>query len=423
MNKLSSTLFLFLFSLSALCQIDPRIVKMTAEKDFFQLQEKLDHLKLDQKSRDYALALSHNAFGEYAQSIAIITNWKSNYSVDPADSVYKELLSTNIDNYYKLGRFREAAAATQEVIVGFPSITDEEELQDLRNTGQIWKGLENTAVQQVIFSKTTVIPFTRDIAKLINIEVKHTGGSTASVFDTGANISVATESTAQAMKLQTVADSIKVKAITGNEVYAKIAVCRELSIGDVTVNNAYFLVFPDADLTFGGGVYKINLIVGFPIIRDLGEIAVDQVGNTMTIVKDPKKHAHKNMYVDGLTPIIEVKIKDQPLQFSFDSGADKTMFYERFYALAKDNRSYELTAGKSTLGGAGGSKTIDIMIAKHLELTVGGETVKLSNSDVLLSNLMDEKEHLYGNLGQDVLLSRKKYVLNLKDMYFELSNR
>lgn len=420
MNKLYTLLTsLVLLSTAVFGQLDPKVKSLADEKDYFQLRDLLKDSKLDAKSRDYAQALVYNAFGEYTKSIGIVNNWKQKYSPAEQDSLYKDLLSVNIDNYIKTNQFADASRVSKQVVSEFSKITDSEEVKDIENSAQIWSGLASTPAQQVVVNKTAVIPFTRDIAKLVNIKVEHPGGSTNSVFDTGANISVASESTAAAMKLKIVAEGVAVKAITGNEVQAKIGVADELKIGDITVKNACFLIFPDADLTFGN-VYKIDMIVGFPIIMGMGEITIDQTANTMSVAKDPKPRNYKNLCVDGLTPIVQIQLNKTPIQLSFDSGADKTMFYKRFYDMVKDNKDIELTAGKSTLGGAGGAKTIDIMIAKHLELQVAGEKVELSKSDVLQDNLMDKKEHLYGNLGQDVLKSRKQYVINLRDMYFEL---
>ncbi len=418
MKLLTSLLFSFLAATS-FAQLNPEVLQLMEDKDYFQLEEKLKDSKLDKKTRDYAQALVYNAFGQYDKSIAIINNWASNYSTDGMDSVYQDLLNANVDNFYKTSRFKEAAATTKMLMDNFPEITTTEQRTDLANTYQIWNGLGDTKGQEITLDKTTELSFTRDVANLVNIKVDHAGGTTVSVFDTGANISVASESTAKSMQLKIVAENIAVKAITGNEVMAQIGVADQLKIGDITIKNAYFLIFKDADLTFGS-VYKIDLIVGFPIIMGMGEIAVDQVANTMTIVKNPAPRKVKNLYVDGLTPIIQVKMDKKPLLLSFDSGADKTMFYQRFYKLVKDDKNYELTPGKSTIGGAGGSKTIDIMVSKHLELEVGGQKVALEKNDVLPDNMMDKKDSLYGNLGQDVLKSRRKYILNLKDMYFEL---
>lgn len=422
MKKLYTLILSVLLSAFAVAQLNTDVYTLISNKDFFGLEKKISEKGLDAYSRDYAQALVYNAFGEYEKSILTVEKWKSAYKPGMNDSIYQDLMNCNVDNYYKLSRFSEAADATSFLLKNFSKITNEEEVKDLKNTFQIWNGLRKTAAQQVEINGSSVISFKRDMAKLINVDVKHKGGTTAAVFDTGANISVASESTAKSMDLNIVAENVAVKAITGNEVMAKIGVAKEIKIGEITVKNAYFLVFSDVDLSFGGGVYKIDLIVGFPVIAGLGEIAFDLKAQTITINKVPAVKPERNMYVDGLTPIVQIKYKNHPLLLSFDSGADHTMFYEKFYTLVKDDKTQELTPAKSTIGGAGGTKTIDIMVAKKLSIEVGSQQVELDQSDVYMTNLMSKKEHLYGNLGQDVLNARKKYVLNLKDMYFQLQD-
>ncbi len=39
-----------------------------------------------------------------------------------------------------------------------------------------------------------------------------------------------------------------------------------------------FIVFPDSVLSFAGGAYKINGIIGFPVIEQLQEVRIDKAG-------------------------------------------------------------------------------------------------------------------------------------------------
>ncbi len=415
--------FLFIaataLSISCLSQINKQVKDQIDNKDLFTLSETIKNKGLDNLSKKYAEAILSNAFGHYEESIKTIAEWKTQFGKGN-DSIYSELMQVNIDNYYKSNRYDLAANTTKEILDSYGQWQSEENKKDFNNTYKIWKGLSNTPPQEILIPQKVALPFTRDLAKLINLPVNHAGGMTQGIFDTGANISVANSSTAKKMGLKIVADSVSVKAITGNEVYVEIGVADEIKIGEITIKNPYFLIFPDADLSFANGAYVINLIIGFPIIMNLGEVGFDLKNNLFLVNQEHQKNIRPNLFVDGLTPIVQLHYQKKPLLFSFDSGADRTSFYARFYDLVKDDNGLKLNAAKSTIGGAGGMKTIDVMVAPRLTLVVGKEKVKLQKSEILKENLMSKKEHLFGNLGQDVLTARNKYVFNLKEMYFEL---
>jgi hypothetical protein len=421
MKKTIFSLLLLAPLLILKAQVKPEVMIMVEEKDFFRLKELVANPSMDEASKLYAEAVVYNAFGQNQQSIDRINTFLEKFRPGFSDSIYTGLMEFQIDNYYKINQFRKAAETTDLLLKNSSSTLDAEETRDLRNTGDIWASLANSPAPSLTHEGTTVIDFTRDLARLINVPVSRGETVTDAVFDTGANISVMARKTAEKYKLRIVEDSIMVKSITGKEVMAQIGIADEIRIRDITIKNPYFLIFDDSDLTFAV-VYKINIIIGFPIIRQMGEIQFDLVKNQLTIPGKAEARNYANLCLDGLTPIVEMKLGDRPILLSFDSGADKTMFYPKFLDLVKNNPRYKLKEGTTMLGGAGGTKKIDIFTIDQVDLDVAGNIVSLTNPDVLPLSTSDSKEHLYGNMGQDVLSSKGKFIINLEKMYFELHN-
>ncbi len=96
------------------------------------------------------------------------------------------------------------------------------------------------------------------MAGLINVPVEFKDSTFDFVFDTGANLSVITESYAIKAGLDVRNVVFKVRAITGIDVNAKLGVAKLLKMGDVEVENVVFIVFPDSVLSFAGGAYRIR---------------------------------------------------------------------------------------------------------------------------------------------------------------------
>jgi predicted aspartyl protease len=69
------------------------------------------------------------------------------------------------------------------------------------------------------------------------------------IFDTGANFSTVTETTAKRLNMRIMdTATIEVGSITSHKVRSKIGVCPEFNLGNIKVENAVFLVFPDEAL-------------------------------------------------------------------------------------------------------------------------------------------------------------------------------
>ena len=382
------------------------------QKDFFSARDyiaanpnrfgKMHKALLDAK-------ISH-AFNKPQLSNENIDLLFTRYKAQLSDSVIVSLLEMKQANHGRLYQYTEAKEAVSDILEHYYSGLPQKDKDDYENMKAIWTALSGQPAQQVLHRGSLIIKMTRDKANLTNLPVRTRNGVIDFIFDTGANLSTVTQSTAQRMMMKTLGATIEVGSITGAKVMSDLAVCPEFSIGNITVKNAVFLVFPDAALAVPQIEYQINGIIGFPVIEALKEVQITQQDEF--IVPDTPSVVHEqNMALDFLTPVI--RIGDE--YFTFDTGATGTSLYKKYFEKHRDKvvGKYELAG--LVLGGAGGAAT-----KKGYNFTytpvVNGKQLTIDKVQLFIDDIEDDKSHYYGNIGQDLIKQFKKMTLNFDAM-------
>ncbi len=204
---------------------------------------------------------------------------------------------------------------------------------------------------------------------------------------------------------------IKVGTITGDKVLAKLAVCSKLTMGNIDLFNVVFLVLPDEALSFPQINYQIYGILGFPVIEALKEIRITQNGDFIVPLVESASSESSNMSMKGLTPLIYINEK----HFTFDTGADQTLLYQRFYKENQKEIDKNYQPEKISFGGAGGKKEFDGYKIDYT-LSIEGEQVKLQDIS-LLKEKIKESETVYGNIGQDLVQKFDTMIINFDKMF------
>jgi len=398
--------------------LQPKIMEAYKAQNYFLLKQYLKTEKLEDQERLFISAMVSNAFCGNDQSIQEIKKYVATYPNEYSDSLYIGLLQVQLDNYVKLSDYSSAAEINRLIIEKAHETLKKDELTELKNSERIWTALSGSGKQKVITTANEPIAFSRDIANLINIEVKCDTVVQDAIFDTGANLSVIVESLAQKIGLKIVGDSIKVKTVTGLEIYGKVAVAPQIQIGGIIVKNAVFLVFPDEALSFGGA-YQIKMVIGFPIIKGLGQIEFDLKDQVIRLTNN-EFDIESNMFLDGLMPIINVHFENESLLFTFDSGAKATVFYDSFTNILKKHPEYKFIADSVQMGGAGGIMTKQVYRLDSLNVKVLDKEIALGKCFIMKESIKELEENRQGNLGQDVISSGKGFVMDFNKMIFKI---
>jgi predicted aspartyl protease len=418
--RLFIIIFCFLTATAVHARDNRKLDSLLMHRQFFVLQRELqkdEYNDLPAFRRLYYQAFLHNFFHDLPASISKISLLLDKYKNQLTQHEITGLLMKKVDNHVKLYQYRQAHVTTQLLLTKYRNFLTAEELSDAKNSDIIWKGLQHIPPQTTTIENDTRIDYRRDLAGLINIPVTFTDSTFDFVFDTGANLSVINETYARKARLRILNVRYKVRAITGIDVQANLGVADALQIGNIKIQNAVFIVFPDSALSFARGLYTIKGIIGFPVIEQLQEIHIYK--NALTVPKIATDRNLRNFGVDELLPVISVAYNTDTLAFTFDTGAQFTFLNEPFYT---NYRTLIDTAGKSfdmQIGGAGGITKTRAYRLSQIDINVAGQPAVLKNVAVKTSSTSPKDKLYYGNFGQDIMNQFREMVINFKYMYVD----
>ena len=399
--------------------LEDRIDSLILHKDYFKARDLFDRKNLELGSFDKIRfeAYLNNFFNRPKDSNRSIETLFSEFELELSDSLKANLLDIQVQNSIKLQEYDKAFTSARLQLDKYASHYSEKELSSIRNTQNIWKGLIGQPKQNLTMPGTQVVPLVRDKAGLSNLPVTFGEDSLGFIFDTGANISTVTKSTASAMGMKILDASFKVKAISGVEVNSGLAVAPSFSIGDILIENAVFLVFPDSALAFPPINYQINGIIGYPVMAAMKEIQLAKAGSLIVPVRSSATTV-RNMAMNFLSPLIQLPREKDTLVFTFDTGADETTLYRDYYLRYRDEIEPGNTAVKINMGGAGGKAMVDGYYI-DLSLTVNNKEIVLDSVEVITESLINS-EHIYGNIGQDLISKFDTLTINFEEMFIHL---
>lgn len=388
---------------------------MIKEKDFFTARDtfKVYEHKIEPPYNFILQANLDNVFNKLESSNEKIDLIFKEYSNSVPDKIKLELLEIEQANYGRLFEYEKASDILEVMLEKYLQLMDKEIADDHMNTQLIWDALSGQPKQEVIVTQDTSIKMIRDKAQLTNLKVEQ--GSTAIdfIFDTGANFSTVTQTTAQKLHMKIFDTTIEVGAITGLSVKSQLAVCPEFSIGGIVVKNAVFLVFPDEALAFPEADYHINGIIGYPVIEALKEIQITRQ-DEFIVPKKPTDHKLRNMALDFLNPVIDINGE----YYTFDSGAVGTSLYKKYIDKYHDSIVGIYEEKELELGGAGGmltKKGYSVVFSPVIE----GRRLEIKDVDAYTEKIAEKENSYYGNIGQDVIKQFEKMTLNFEYMYIK----
>lgn len=405
-----------LFSSSVFAQGD--FYQLLLNKEYTRLHTMLSDSESNINSRDKLIGqiILANVFGNPAHSNSLIEQLQAEKTMVP-DSLSFLIARTRYDNDVKLSRYKAAFHSGTELLRNFSSHYTPQELEEEYEALKIWDILQNEDAQEVHKKSDTQLLMKRDAAGLWNIAVPAGSASINFVFDTGAGISVVTESTADSLGLIVPSGrttSVR-SGITGLITNARIGVARQITLDNLVLKNVVFLIFPDSTLSFAGGAYKIHGIIGFPVIKELEEITI--AGDTLTVPKECSSEIFApNLAIDQLLPIIYLRYGSEELPFTFDTGAESSIFSEVFFRKYQHQVISRGVADTLAFSGASGSKNMQVFIMS-VALTCFEKFISLPKAVISVDALSNSQGKFYGNLGQDIIKQFSAMTISFKKSY------
>jgi len=384
-------------------------------RQYFELRDAVRNPSTS-KQTDYLFykAVVANRFNDPKASIVSLQKFLKRQKA--GSDLAKEAYEILADNYVKTHEYAKAAETYRYLGGKYKTPDDLSPEAAYANSAGLWGALANAAAQTVVVKTDTTIQGTRDKARLLNVPVDISGQKMDFIFDTGANLSTMSVSTANKLGLNIIESDVTVGSSTENRVKSKLAVAPELRLGGIVVRNAIFLVLEDAALSFPQIDYKINAILGFPVMMGFGKMTLTKDDKIAVSVKKDKTVLGPNMLLDGLMPVVEGEHNGKRMAFTFDTGAVRSKFYALFYESLGDEAKSSALPHTIRSGGAGGITETPGYKMKDVQLIIGGKTAHFKEIEVISEKTSERSRVFYGNLGQDLIKQYDKMTIDFRAM-------
>lgn len=414
-------LFLFVFFLFSIsyAQDFNSLYSLYKQKDYFRFRSNIALFAPEGSKwqKPFLESMSDCIFGNFGKSNSNIEYLLINFASEIPDSLLKDIYQKKYFNHSFLHEYNDAYESALIVFEKYTLYLAKEEKETLPDDITMFRSLAGYPAQKITKgAKDASIKIKKDLAGLWRMPVKVENTDFDFVFDTGADFSVIVESLAKKLGMKISDEEFNVGTSTDKKIKSKIAVANSVVIGDILLENVVFYVMRDEDFTFGP--YRIEGIVGAPIMRDLGEIRISQK-NELTICVNPEDKGIRNFAYDQYTPIIQMVYSSDSLNFVFDSGNNSIMLFYPFLDKYKNDITSKYTLTKIGLGGAGGIIETEGYVLDEITLSSGNSAASMKKVNLLLKPLSDTQKFFHGNLGQAFIGQFETLILNYKNMYIE----
>jgi predicted aspartyl protease len=265
--------------------------------------------------------------------------------------------------------------------------------------------------------RAATVPARRDRVGLTRIDFRVNGQAQEAVFDTGANLSVLSASTARRLGVTVEEGQTAIGNGVQGTVPTRIGVAARVEIAGTVLTNVPFLILDDASLDFPQvpGGYSIPAIIGIPEMRALGRVRLSQAGQfTVLPPVEAGQPAAVNLHAGGNNLFADVAVDGRLVPLHLDTGADRTSL-TALYAAAEPARIARLRTGQANFSSAGGTRVRRYAIWPDAPVAVGGRALTLPQLTIELPGDGPTPDN-NGTLGSDVLRRFESYTLDFQRM-------
>ncbi len=314
--------------------------------------------------------------------------------------------------FMREGRYAKALAEDDELLKENPKDSD---ARDDRQIFTVFSRYGDQSISGPRYFRTPI-----HHGHLI-IPLKVNGVAARFALDTGANLSIVSESEAKRFGLAVHDVSGQLGDSTGGQTRFRVAVAERLSIGQAQLKNVAFLVVRDTQQPFSDlppgekGLIGLPVILAFKTLRwsPNGMLEMGFASPMLTRSRAP------NLCFEGAQPIVQGTLERRPLVMALDLGETNTVLWPHFLhdfpALAQQGR-------KQVVRKSGVARSIDLeaVVIPRLTFRIAGFAAQLAPAQVLLHQTGGASEWFDGNLGLDVLNRARTVTIDFNSMQITL---
>src|SRR5262249_9718185 len=220
------------------------------------------------------------------------------------------------------------------------------------------------------------------------------------MVDTGASLSVISESRAKALGIVIHADTFAMSDIAGKRLECRAGTAAELAAGGFRLRNVPFCVLPDNQPGFLADPESSPAIVGLPVLMAFNTLRWDAAGNFE--IGFPGKRARlqdANLCFDSSSLLLEASIGKRKLSFGLDTGNPTTMLFSNW----GDETGATGKRDKHEFQGLGEPIQVEAANIGDVPFSVAGKILTLKSVPMLLEPIEAECTNCSGNAGMDLL--------------------
>jgi hypothetical protein len=233
------------------------------------------------------------------------------------------------------------------------------------------------------------------------------------LVDTGASLSVISESRARALGITIHDDTFSMSDIAGKRLACRGGTATELAAGAFRIRNVPFCVLPDNQPGFLADPESSPAILGLPVMIAFGTVRWDSAGNFE--VGFPSKRAKlqdANLCFDTSSLLMEAVVARRRLSFALDTGNPTTMLFSSW----ADDVGSTAKRARHEFQGLGEAIQVEAADMGEVRFLVGGKELVLKSVPMLVEPIEAECTNCSGNAGMDLLGQAKRVILDFGAM-------
>jgi hypothetical protein len=233
------------------------------------------------------------------------------------------------------------------------------------------------------------------------------------ILDTGASLSVISESRARALGITIHDDAFGMSDITGKRLACHAGTASELAAGGFRLRNVPFCVLPDNQPGFVADPESSPAILGLPVMMAWGTLRWDATGNFE--IGFPSRRARlqdANLCFDSSSLLLEATVARRRLSFALDTGNPTTMLFSNW----GDEGGSLGKRVPHAFQGLGEAIQIDATDVGEVRFLVAGKELALKSVPMLAEPIEAECTNCSGNAGMDLLGQARRVTVDFGAM-------
>jgi predicted aspartyl protease len=321
-------------------------------------------------------------------------------------------LTALADCYVKQFRYRDAEE-TFDRILRLNGLSASQ-TKDVLESRQLMVLLHDAPAQTVSPGGAFEIPVVRNKIGLMEVPVTVAGQNRSWIFDTGANFSLVTRSVAEKLQLKLSAERAFVTRTGGVTVSTQTAIIPDLRVGRAEFHNVVVLVVDDSDFYIPQLGFQLQEFLGYPVISALQRLSFAP-GRLRVLPEATEQAGITTLWLEGLTPLIALKVDDREELFVLDLGARHSYLSRHYFDRHPDYFAGK-TAGSMMFGGAGPAQAVSAYSMAAVTFQLGAAQTVMKNVPVAAADTGTVADSAYGILGQDFLSRFQSFTLDFGAM-------